>query len=58
MKDYTTNPGAKGRFIRALRDLADYLDRNMCIPVPAHGATLTLPVIAFDPFCNRCYALI
>jgi hypothetical protein len=42
MKDHTTEPGAKSRFIRALRDLADYLDRNTCIPVPTHGATLTM----------------
>ena len=34
MKYYTTDPGAKGRFIRALRDLADYLDRHPAIPVP------------------------
>ena len=38
MKYYTTDPGAKGRFIRALRELADYLDRNPAIPVPKTGA--------------------
>ena len=37
MTYYTTDPGAKGRFIRALRDLADYLDRHPAIPVPEHG---------------------
>ena len=42
MKHYTTDPGAKGRFIRALRELADYLDRNPAIPVPKTGATINL----------------
>ncbi|MGH3177767.1 MAG: hypothetical protein ACRDPF_28310 [Streptosporangiaceae bacterium] len=42
MKYYTTDPGAKGRFIRALRELADYLDRNPAIPVPKTGETVTL----------------
>lgn len=42
MKHYTTDPGARGRFIRSLRDLADYLDRHMTIPVPAYGACLTM----------------
>jgi hypothetical protein len=48
VKSYTTDPGAKGRFIRALRDLADYLDRNMAIPVPAHGATVLLHASSAD----------
>ena len=42
MKYYTTDPGARGRFIRALRELADYLDRNPAIPVPKTGETVTL----------------
>ena len=42
MKYYTTDPGAKGRFVRALRELADYLDRNPAIPVPKTGETVTL----------------
>jgi hypothetical protein len=42
MKHYTTDPGARGRFIRALRDLADYLDRNLAIPVPKTGETITV----------------
>jgi hypothetical protein len=42
MKFYTVDPGAKGRFIGALRELADYLDRNMTIPVPVHGASILL----------------
>ena len=42
MKYYTTDPGAKGRFIRSLRELADYLDRHPAIPVPKHGATILL----------------
>ena len=42
MKYYTTDPGAKGRFTRALRELADYIDRHRAIPVPAHGATILL----------------
>jgi hypothetical protein len=42
MKYYTTDPGAKGRFTRALRELADYLDRNPAIPVPKTGETVTL----------------
>jgi hypothetical protein len=42
VKYYTTDPGAKGRFIRSLRDLADYLDRNPAIPVPKHGATVIM----------------
>ena len=39
---YTTDPGGRGRFIRSLRDLADYLDRHPAIPVPTHGATVIL----------------
>jgi hypothetical protein len=42
MKYYTTDPGARGRFTRALRELADYLDRNPAIPVPKTGETVTL----------------
>jgi hypothetical protein len=42
MKGYTTDPGAKGRFIRSLRELADYLDRHPAIPVPKHGACLIM----------------
>jgi hypothetical protein len=48
MTSYTTDPGARARFIRALRDLADYLDQNMTIPVPAHGATLLLHASSAD----------
>jgi hypothetical protein len=39
---FTTDPGAKGRFIRSLRELADYLDRNAAIPVPVCGTTVIL----------------
>jgi len=42
VKHCTTDPGARARFIRALRDLADYLDRHPAIPVPKTGQTLTL----------------
>jgi hypothetical protein len=42
MKHYTTAPGAQGKFIRSLRELADYLDRNLVIPVPKFGATILL----------------
>ena len=42
MKYYTTDPAAKGRFVRALRELADYLDRHPAIPVPKTGETITL----------------
>jgi hypothetical protein len=42
VKNYTTDPRAKGRFVRSLRDLADYLDQNIAIPVPETGACLTL----------------
>jgi len=42
VKLYTTDPGAKARFTRALRDLADYLDRNPAIPVPKTGETITV----------------
>jgi hypothetical protein len=45
---YTTDLGAKARFIRALRDLADYLDRNMAIPVPARGASILLHASSAD----------
>jgi hypothetical protein len=48
MKYYTTDPGAKGRFIRALRDLADYLDQNPAIPVPKTGETVTLHASSAD----------
>ena len=39
---YTTNPAAKAKFVRSLRELADYLDRNPGIPVPKYGERLTL----------------
>ena len=42
MKYYSTDPGARGRFIRALRELAEFLDRHPAIPVPKHGATILL----------------
>jgi hypothetical protein len=42
VKLYTTDPGAKARFTRALRDLADYLDRHPAIPVPKTGETITV----------------
>jgi hypothetical protein len=42
VKYYTTDPGAKARFTHALRDLADYLDRNPAIPVPKTGETITV----------------
>ncbi len=48
MKSYTTDSGAKGRFIRALRELADYLDQNMAVPVPAYGACVTLHAASAD----------
>ncbi len=48
MKYYTTDPGAKGRFIRALRELADYLDRNPAIPVPKTGETVTVHASSAD----------
>ena len=48
MKDYTTDPGAKARFTRALRDLADYLDRNPAIPVPKTGETITVHASCAD----------
>jgi hypothetical protein len=48
MKAYTTDPGAKGRFIRSLRELADYLDRNMAVPVPVYGATIVLHASSAD----------
>jgi hypothetical protein len=48
MKAYTTDPGAKGRFIRSLRELADYLDRNIAVPVPAYGASILLHASSAD----------
>jgi hypothetical protein len=42
MQDYTTNPAVQARFTRSLRELADYLDRNPAVPVPAFGASLTM----------------
>ena len=48
MKAYTTDPGAKGRFIRALRELADYLDQNTAVPVPAYGASILLHASSAD----------
>ena len=48
MKDYTTDPGAKARFTRALRDLADYLDQNLAIPVPKTGETITVHASSAD----------
>jgi hypothetical protein len=52
MMSYTTDPAAKGRFIRALRDLASYLDRNMAVPVPAQGASILLHASSADD-CGR-----
>ena len=48
MKYYTTDPGARARFSRALRDLADYLDRNPAIPVPTTGETITVHASSAD----------
>ena len=48
MMYYTTDPGARQAFIRALRDLADYLDRHPAIPVPTHGATILLHAATAD----------
>ena len=48
MKHYTTDPGARARFIRALRELADYLDRHPAIPVPKTGETITLHASCAD----------
>ena len=48
MKYYTTDPGAKGRFTRALRELADYLDQNTAIPVPKTGETVTVHANSAD----------
>ena len=48
MQYYTTDPGAKGRFVRSLRELADYLDRHPAIPVPKHGATIALHAAAAE----------
>ena len=48
MMYYTTDPGARRRFIRALRELADYLDRHPAIPVPEHGATILLHAATAD----------
>jgi hypothetical protein len=45
---YTTDPGVKGHFIRALRELADYLDRNPAIPVPKTGETVTVHASSAD----------
>ena len=42
MKYYSTDPGARGRFIRALRELAEFLDRHPAIPVPKTGETITV----------------
>ena len=48
MKHYTTDPGAQGKFIRSLRELADYLDRHLTIPVPKSGATVLLHASAAE----------
>ena len=48
MKHYTTDPGAHGKFIRSLRELADYLDRHPMIPVPKTGATILLHASSAD----------
>ncbi len=48
MKHYTTDPGAKGRFIRSLRELADYLDRHPAIPVPKYGACVSMHASSAD----------
>ena len=48
MKHYTTDPGAQGKFIRSLRELADHLDRHPSIPVPKFGATIQLHASSAD----------
>jgi hypothetical protein len=45
---FTTDPAAKGQFIQSLRDLADYLDQNTAVPVPAYGATVILHASSAD----------
>ena len=48
MAFYTTDPAIKGRFIRALRELADYLDQNPAVPVPVYGASIMLHASSAD----------
>ena len=42
MRNCTTDPGGKARFIRFLRELADHLDQAPAAPVPCYSACLTL----------------
>jgi len=42
MRNCTTDPGGKARFIRFLRELADHLDQVPAAPAPCYSACLTL----------------
>jgi hypothetical protein len=48
MNSSPADPGATGRFVRFLRDLADYLDQATAIPGPGYGACLILHAIPAD----------
>lgn len=45
---YSINPDDRAEFIAALRDLADFLDRNPVVPVPLFGDRITLCADSFD----------
>ncbi len=45
---YTTQPAIRADFITGLRDLAAYLEQHPGVPVPAHGAAVTLYAAATD----------
>jgi hypothetical protein len=44
----TTNADTRQAFITGLRDLADYLDQNPAVPVPAYGTEIQLCASSTD----------
>jgi hypothetical protein len=45
---FNTDPVVRARFIRDLRQLADYLDTHPDIPVPVHGTTVLVHADSTD----------
>jgi hypothetical protein len=45
---YTTDPKTRAEFITSLRAMAEFLDRNPAVPVPARGADVLLSTDSYE----------
>jgi hypothetical protein len=45
---FSTDPAIRDQFITGLRQLADYLATHPDVPVPPHGATITVHADSFE----------